>query len=200
MTDAVAATAPSHIEVDRRGAIGAGLLLLGGGYGLAQEMAPRPDEDLPPDIVAVLSALSAIVIPRTGTREAGNPKDIEFMIRALRAGTLGSSVESFAQLLRRLNQSGPRRFLDLAEEDRQQVVTQLDWAVHDTAAPLTDTGWPTLKALIIASYYSSEEGASRELQYELVPGVYLPDVPVTPQSRAYASDWQGTRPVKIKAG
>lgn len=200
MSAAVAATGPSRIEVDRRGAIGAGLLLLGGGYCLTQEMASRADDDLPYDTVAVLSALAAIVIPRTGTREAGNPGDIEFMIRALRAGTLGSSVESFAQLVRRLNQSGPRRFLDLAEEDRKQVVMRLDRAVHDSVAPLTDTGWPTLKALIIASYYSSQEGASRELQYELVPGIYMPDVAVTSQSRAYASDWQGTRPVKIKAG
>ena len=44
-------------------------------------------------------------------------------------------------------------------------------------------------ALILTAYYTSETGGSRELQYELVPGKWEPDLPFVPGSRAWSSDW-----------
>ena len=49
--------------------------------------------------------------------------------------------------------------------------------------------WRTIKALILTGYYTSEPGGSQELQFNLVPGTYEPDVPVTGQTRAFSSDW-----------
>lgn len=49
--------------------------------------------------------------------------------------------------------------------------------------------WRMLKGLILTGYYTSEIGASQELQYELVPGRWDPDVPVGPRERAWSSDW-----------
>jgi hypothetical protein len=40
-------------------------------------------------------------------------------------------------------------------------------------------------------YYTSEIGASQELQYQLVPGRFDPDLPVKPGDRAWSSDWIG---------
>jgi hypothetical protein len=49
--------------------------------------------------------------------------------------------------------------------------------------------WKAIKGLILTGYYTSEAGASRELRYELVPGKWEWDLPVTPGTRAYSSDW-----------
>lgn len=49
--------------------------------------------------------------------------------------------------------------------------------------------WRAIKALILTGYYTSEVGGSKELNYELVPGRFDPKVPVTPDTRAYSSDW-----------
>jgi len=49
--------------------------------------------------------------------------------------------------------------------------------------------WRTIKALILTGYYTSEIGGSKELNYELVPGRWDPDVPLKPGAHAYSSDW-----------
>jgi len=46
-----------------------------------------------------------------------------------------------------------------------------------------------VKGLILTGYYTSEVGGARELRYELVPGRYDPKVPITPETRAWSSDW-----------
>jgi hypothetical protein len=49
--------------------------------------------------------------------------------------------------------------------------------------------WRSLKALILLGYYTSKEGASQELHYQLVPGRFDPNVPWVPGSRNSSSDW-----------
>ena len=46
-----------------------------------------------------------------------------------------------------------------------------------------------IKALILTGYYTSEVGASRELQYELVPGRWDPNLPLPAHNRSWSSDW-----------
>jgi hypothetical protein len=45
------------------------------------------------------------------------------------------------------------------------------------------------QGLILTGYYSSEAGASKELQYNLIPGRWDADIPLKPGDRAYSSDW-----------
>lgn len=52
-----------------------------------------------------------------------------------------------------------------------------------------DHPWKKIKALILTGYYTSEVGASRELQYELVPGRFDPDLPLPADNRSWSSDW-----------
>ncbi|HEX8446922.1 MAG TPA: gluconate 2-dehydrogenase subunit 3 family protein [Sphingomonas sp.] len=49
--------------------------------------------------------------------------------------------------------------------------------------------WHKIKNLILTGYYTSEAGGSQELQYELVPGRWDPDVPLRSSDRAFSSDW-----------
>jgi hypothetical protein len=58
------------------------------------------------------------------------------------------------------------------------------FASGDSAAP-----WRKIKTLILIGYYTSEIGASTELRYELTPGRWANDVLLTPEMRAFSSDW-----------
>jgi hypothetical protein len=48
--------------------------------------------------------------------------------------------------------------------------------------------WHTIKNLILIGYYTSEVGGSQELQYELVPTRFDPDLPMTSATRLF-DDW-----------
>jgi len=48
------------------------------------------------------------------------------------------------------------------------------------------SGFRDLKYLIFAAYYTSEIGATVELQYELVPGEYIACAPIEAIGRAWA--------------
>lgn len=49
--------------------------------------------------------------------------------------------------------------------------------------------WRTAKNAITVGYYMSEGGASRELQYELVPGRFDPDIPYKPGDTYLSNNW-----------
>jgi hypothetical protein len=53
--------------------------------------------------------------------------------------------------------------------------------------------WHTIKNLILIGYYTSEVGGSQELQYELVPTRFDPDLPMTSATRAYSERLDGNR-------
>jgi hypothetical protein len=79
------------------------------------------------------------------------------------------------------------RWLTLPAARRHEALAALDAAAYrndPAAAP-----WRAIKGLILTGYYTSEIGGSKELNYELVPGRFDPKVPVTPETRAYSSDW-----------
>lgn len=76
---------------------------------------------------------------------------------------------------------------------RHDPATGAGWlAALDAAAFAPDappSPWKAIKGLILTGYYTSEVGGSVELNYELVPGAWRPDIPLEPGQRAYSSDW-----------
>ena len=70
---------------------------------------------------------------------------------------------------------------------RAALLTALDAEAFAPGAG--DHPWKAIKAAILTGYYTSEIGASQELQYEHVPGRFDPDLPLTPGYRAWSSDW-----------
>ena len=91
------------------------------------------------------------------------------------------------EVARDLNRAASGDFLSL-KPDRQHSIL----AAYDAEAfggERRDHPWKKIKALILTGYYTSEVGASRELQYELVPGRWEPDLPLPPNNRSWSSDW-----------
>ncbi|MDO7833728.1 gluconate 2-dehydrogenase subunit 3 family protein [Sphingobium sp. HBC34] len=150
----------------------------------------------------LLERLADLVIPATDTPGAlavGVPAFVEL---ALLHGLDGTAPETMARVQMQPDRGGlPILDLVAGELDRrsQGTFTSLSPArqtavltAYDAAAYAQDQGdhpWRKIKALILTGYYTSEVGASRELQYELVPGRFDPDLPLPANNRSWSSDW-----------
>ncbi len=155
----------------------------------------------------LMKRVSQIVIPATVTPGAGDVGAGDFVLMALAHGLEKSrgplpadapaSLKAHARTDGSLDQAGwleaelDRRaegdFLKVAADRQAALITALDDEAYAEGA--REHPWRTIKALILTGYYTSEAGGSQELQFNLVPGSYQPDVPVTPQTRAFSSDW-----------
>lgn len=160
---------------------------------------------------AILREAAQGVIPRTDTPGAGDIGAHDFVILALAHGLDGTRAPAAgaalpATVARHVRRDGTLDYLDWLEWQldtrahgdflraaparRQAALGAVDaeaFAETDRTAP--ESPWKKLKALILTAYYTSETGGSRELQYELVPGKWEPDLPLIPGSRAWSSDW-----------
>jgi len=188
---------------------GAALLALA----LGMPVAAVKLSDLPADEAPtaqqrlLLKEVSQLVIPRTGTAGAGEVGAGDFVILALVHGLEGSravlplgtsgglvafrradgSLDHVRWLESELNHRVGGDWLSAPHSERAASLAALDAEAY--AEGRKEHPWRTVKGLILTGYYTSEVGGSQELRFELVPGRYDPQVPVTPDTRAYSSDW-----------
>lgn len=160
-----------------------------------------PKEEPPPHCRMLMRLIADLVIPETDTPGAAAVGVGDFVLVGLAHGLEGtrrphSADPTFTPFLRAdgsLDHAGwleanlGQDWLTQPPARRQELLAALDTAAFrgdPTAAP-----WRAIKALILTGYYTSEVGGAQELNYELVPGRFDPKVPVTPETRAYSSDW-----------
>lgn len=190
----------------RRSFIGAAALIalhstMPGQAAVLENLDPR---DAPsPRQRKLMRLVSDLVIPATDTPGAGTVGAGDFAILALAHGLEGTRrplpapVAPALQPFVRPDQSldhvrwlehalGPK-WLSRSRAQQHAALAALDAAAFkgdSTAQP-----WRAIKGLILTGYYTSEVGGSQELLYELVPGRFDPKVPITPETRAFSSDW-----------
>jgi hypothetical protein len=163
-------------------------------WALVPRTAAASGVALPASADAFLDRICDLVIPDTdtpGARAAGVPA---FIALALQHGLAGATPADRATLQRRLDAEAAAGFLKLEAVQQAQVLAQLDAATfaRDAAgATAGEPAWARIKQLLVMGYYTSEAGGLQELQYNLVPGRWDPDVPVKPGDRGSSSDWVG---------
>lgn len=166
------------------------------------------DDELPSERQRdMFRAVSQLVIPRTDTPGAGDVGTGDFVLLALAHGLEKSrqplphgvdpklrafqrrdgSLNHVAWLESELDRRAGGDYMRSAEPARAATLATLDAEAFAEGAD--SHPWRTIKALVLTGYYTSEAGGSQELRFELVPGRYDPDLPVTPQTRAFSSDW-----------
>ncbi|MBB6254358.1 gluconate 2-dehydrogenase subunit 3 family protein [Nitrospirillum iridis] len=145
-----------------------------------------PDSDTPGALAAGVPAFVALALAH-GLDGAGAPVPATRFTGG--AGPDGATVLDWLRFELDLKTGGA--FLTAAPAAQVQALAALDGAAYAPGGPPggDPSPWRVLKGLIVTGYYTSEAGASRELQYELVPGHWDADVPVGPHARAWSSDW-----------
>lgn len=155
----------------------------------------------------LMKQVSQIVIPATDTLGAGDVGAGDFVLLGLAHGLEKSraplaedapaglkaharkdgSLDQGAWLEAELDRRAGGDFPNTPADKQAALLTALDAEAYGEG--VREHPWRTVKALILTGYYTSEAGGSQELQFNLVPGTFQPDVPVTPQTRAFSSDW-----------
>jgi len=166
-----------------------------------------PAEAPSPRLSRLLRTVCQLVIPHTDTAGAGDVAVGAFLSLAFAHG-----LESTREPLRDVPADWPLRadgslrydlwleqalraragedFLRITPAKQVAILSALDAQAFILGPPpAVPSPWVKIKALILIGYYTSEEGASKELQYNLIPGRWDADIPLTPGARAYSSDW-----------
>lgn len=157
---------------------------------------------------ALLRDVCQLVLPRTGTPGAGEVGTGAFVALALAHGLEGTrkpvaggnpqglplradgSLDRVLWLERELDRAAGGDFLKAPAAQRLKLLTALDAAAFPPGPPQANPSpWQAIKSLIVTGYYTSETGGSKELRYELIPGRWDNDIPLTPGYRAWSSDW-----------
>jgi len=176
---------------------------------LAQAARQSPRKLATSPYLPLLREVSQLVLPRTATAGAGEIGVGAFVLLGLAHGLAGSHaplpkalpdgvgayvgadgrLDYPAWLKAALDSASGGHFLALTPARRQGVLAALDALAFDPKVNWHP--WKAIKKLILAGYYTSETGGSKELQYVHVPGRFDPDVPLKPSDRAFSSDWTG---------
>lgn len=204
-TDAATAATSPAAGVDRRQIIGSAAvltMLVGLPVYAWQQVRDRAEGGASESEKLLLARLSDLVIPTTDTPGAvavGVPAFLELALLhgldetappvsgTVRMANYRGGFPMLEQVARDLNRKASGSFLSLKPDRQHDVLAAYDADAFAGEKP--DHSWKKLKALILTGYYTSEVGASRELQYELVPGRWEPDLPLPPNNRSWSSDW-----------
>lgn len=159
--------------------------------------APAPDELATYEFATLdagqqdlLAALVDEIIPATdtpGAAEAGVPQFIDKLM------TDWYAPEDRDAFLTGLATVDPRAeggsFVGLAEEARAALVAEMDAEAYEPRPDDAPPGPPffrQLKELTLSGYYTSEVGATEELQWVAAPGRYDPNAPLSEVGRTWA--------------
>jgi gluconate 2-dehydrogenase gamma chain len=192
---------PQHASViSRREALRRTALLLGGvvsAPALAGVLAgcetPHGESGWTPRALTseqtdVVATIAEHILPETdtpGARAVGVHRFIDTML-AEHYGTADRAtfLRGLGDIDARAARSGARNFIGASKSQQIAILTELDReAYSNVAAPHF---FRTMKELTLLGYYTSEAGATKELQYNPAPGRFEGCVPISRVGRAWA--------------
>jgi hypothetical protein len=194
---------------NRRAFLGAaGVLAAALGITPARLLAALPAAEAPTARQsALLSQVSQLVIPRTATAGAGDVGTGAFVSLALAHGLKGTrrpvkdapvdwplradgSLRHDLWLEQTLDRRAGGDFMAQPAAQCHALLAALDAEAFSDGPPATvPSPWRAIKLLILTGYYTSEDGGSKELRFEAVPGRWDNDIPLKKGDRAFSSDW-----------
>jgi hypothetical protein len=144
--------------------------------------------------MAQLAEIAETIIPTTNTSGARGANVHGFIDNMMAKWAVPKTQAGFRTLLTDIDSTAERRFgsrlVDLSPEQRFDVVSAIDAAAfnHQGANRELARRFVQLKELVLLGYYHSEIGATRELQFKLVPGHYEACAPLSNIGRAWVGD------------
>ena len=193
-TDTPATTEPSSIR--RRQVLLGAIALVGGSaslFGCGHEHAPVPElhhggsKFFDAKQMQLLRRIVDIVIPETDTPGALGAGVDTFFDTLMAEWASEATRSRYVALLRGIDARATALhgtgFAGCEPGQQRRLIADIDAGSFHGEAELRD--FRDFRNLIIAGYYTSEVGASVELRFELVPGRYLPCVPLAEIGRAW---------------
>ena len=185
-------------SISRRSAIKGAATLIGGALGASAvgpflaRAASAAEEQAPPlffddQQFALLGQVVDLVIPETdtpGALAAGVHYFIDLMMAEwASAERQNRYVDGLKAIDARALTGGVGKFADLAPGEQLELLRTIDAEVFAADAP--DTFFREFKRMVLFAYYSSEAGATVELQYEPLIPEYKACVPIEDIGRAW---------------
>ena len=191
----------SSKSIDRREALRRAALLLGGAISAptiaavlagceapsaeGMRWSPRALTREQGDLVA---AIADQIIPRTdtpGARDAGVHRFIDTMLAEYYSPEQRSAfLAGLAEVESSAKRASGRSFVHLSSSGQRDILAPFDAAAYGNAA--RQPFFRTMKEITLLGYYTSEDGATRELKYARVPGRFDGCVPFATVGRAWS--------------
>ncbi len=185
------------VQPSRRSRLAAVSLVVGGAVtgitplALARQWAegapPETADFLDPARFRLLGAVAETVIPRTdtpGAVEAGVPEFIDFLLANWASEPTRRTFSGAMDTIEaRAREGYGQPFVALDAPGRAAVLTALDREF----AGRPREGFGLVKSLLVFGYYTSEIGATQELQWDQIPGTYGCR-PMADDARDWATD------------
>lgn len=191
--------------ITRRQALGRVGILLGGIVsaptvaGVLSGCERQTGPDWTPSILSspqntMIDTMAEIIIPTTDTPGASAANVNRFIDAIVGESWLEKDRARFMDGLEAANERCKETygasFVELSPEEQRAFVAELDDETFGPDAAEADRETPSfyrmLKELVIVGYYTSEVGATQELQTNIVPGTYDGDVPYEEIGRAWS--------------
>ncbi len=146
---------------------------------------------------AQVAMLAEAIIPETdtpGATEAGVPGWIEVIVKDCYYPEDQKIIrEGLAAIMTRCVKDHGKSIAELRPETQVEFLTAYDketkqkrWALEKEGKPQNETFLQQFKELTKFCYVNSEIGATKAFDYQLVPGKWVPDMPLKPGMKAYA--------------
>lgn len=139
------------------------------------------------------ATLADIVIPQTDTPGAAAANVGGFVLFALERGMSGLSLELLERAHAMLAAMAGGDFMSVSGARQVQILTDLDRRAYESEKvddKSAEHAWRRIKGAIVAGYYTSEVGATKELVNEPVPGRFA-NIELTTDFRSRSNDVQG---------
>lgn len=173
------------IFMERRDFLGSLATLLGVATLPVGALAAPARFAMPAAQMAIATAYADTLIPRTdspGAVDAGVPKSFGAMLANWAAPeTLKSMLAELDAIEAAGKAQSGTSFSAMKPAARLAMLKAYD------AANFPRREYKRLRDMMLVLYYNSEPGATQELRYEHAPGPLEPSLPITPQTRAWAS-------------
>ncbi|MCJ2182445.1 gluconate 2-dehydrogenase subunit 3 family protein [Novosphingobium sp. 1949] len=134
----------------------------------------------------MLEALIKLVLP--DAQPAQVLEDRSFVFRSIDRKMRGVTFAHLDALAGQLDEMSGGDFLELSPDRRKASLEAVDHQTFTDASPIAHP-WYSIKAMIVIAYFTSSPGMEDTLLYDLVPGRYDPDIPVTPDFKPMSNDW-----------
>ncbi|MBM38407.1 MAG: hypothetical protein CMO97_04975 [Woeseia sp.] len=141
------------------------------------------------DQFKIISRIADLIIPETDTPGAlgvGAPNFIDMMLTDWASSNRQLDfVKGLDEINLRAKDSLSKSFLACSAEQQELILREIDKEYFNK--DLNNLYFGMIKKMVLFAYYSSEVGATLELNFQRIPGDYLPCVPLS--ENTYASFW-----------